>query len=97
MKNLFKSISMIAILSGAFGIGCVTESQGPVDNTDPAATSQTEQDIGIGGGGGGGSCPAKDNCYSLCRFIHNCGADSSQCTPLGQCLDSCDAEFPTCS
>jgi len=100
MFTSFKSFILAATAAAAFcfAAGCVSDAQTPGDDGQTAAptTSETEQDIGGGGGGGGGGCPAKDNCYSLCRFVHNCAADSSQCAPLAECLDSCDAEFPSC-
>lgn len=87
----FKTIVWTAML--CLGVGCAVPPGATQDVSEPeAATGQVEQDIG----GGGGSCPAKDNCYWLCRFRFKCTSPST-CNQLSQCLNQCDAEFPTCS
>jgi hypothetical protein len=94
-RAFFKSFILVAGLCAGFGFGLGCATDAPITSDDPtaqAATSETEQDIG----GGGGSCPAKDNCYWLCRFQHPCSTTPSQCGPLADCLDRCDAEFPSC-
>jgi hypothetical protein len=91
MKIPFKSIMLVTGLALGF-IGCATDAPTTTDDPAQASTGETEQDIG----GGGGSCPAKDNCYGLCRFVHDCAHNGAQCAPLSACLNQCDAEFPQC-
>lgn len=107
----FKLGIVIACLCAAFGlgIGCVAQSGSATD--DPAGSqataSQVEQDIG---GGGGSSCsPPRDDCptlpppdcsgkpicYCMCRVQHPCSRQPSQCSLLSQCLNSCDASYPS--
>ncbi len=40
-------------------------------------------------------CTEYAACYCVCRAVHQCWNDSSQCGPLGQCLNQCDANQPS--
>jgi len=94
MKQVsFKCLFAIASLCVVFGFGCRGPASGGGDEATVQQGENTEVQPQIGGGG---SCPAHDNCYWLCRRIHNCGQDPNQCDPLSDCLNACDAEFPTC-
>lgn len=46
--------------------------------------------------GGGGSCSGLSSCYCFCRYNHRCDLDPSECDPLSQCLNDCDAQYPGC-
>lgn len=43
---------------------------------------------------GGGACASLARCYCTCRLNHQCIRDASQCTPLANCLNSCDSQNP---
>lgn len=77
---------LLFLVSMALGVGCATDPT-PADQTEP--TGQTDQEIG------GGSCPAHDNCYSVCRIKYKCTTDLG-CERLSHCLDQCDTDYPTC-
>lgn len=46
--------------------------------------------------GGGGSCSGIESCYCFCRYYHRCDQDPAECDPLAQCLNDCDAQYPSC-
>ena len=49
-----------------------------------------------GGSVGGSSCDGIGTCYCVCRYNHRCDLDASECDPLTQCLNDCDAQYPGC-
>jgi hypothetical protein len=86
----WKTIMLTAVLF--LGVGCAVEPDPAGRVSEPEVVAgEVLQEIG----GGGGSCPAKDNCYRLCRLRFQCTSASS-CSQLSQCLTRCDADFPTC-
>jgi len=89
--SLVRSVLLSAMV--CLGVGCAVERDGAgaVSEADPAAAEVQQELVPVGGG----SCPAKDNCYWLCRFRFHC-TSASTCNQLSQCLNQCDAEFPTC-
>ena len=42
------------------------------------------------------SCSGYSTCYCFCRYNHRCDQDPAECTPLANCLNSCDAQYPGC-
>lgn len=51
---------------------------------------------GSGGTLPGPSCGGLASCYCFCRYYHRCDLDPAQCSPLSQCLNGCDADYPGC-
>ena len=91
MTKHWSRFRVVLGLCAAFGlsVGCMTQIKDAGDDSSPAATSDVQQDIG-----GGGDCSGKAFCYCACRVNHPCATNPSQCGPLGQCLNSCDASYP---
>lgn len=81
---------LLLLATMILGVGCATD---PTPADPAESTDQIDQEIG--GGGGGNSCPAHDNCYSLCRIRYKC-TTTETCNQLSHCLDQCDADYPTC-
>lgn len=42
------------------------------------------------------SCTGISTCYCVCRWNHRCDTTPSQCSPLSQCLNGCDQQYPNC-
>jgi hypothetical protein len=88
-------------LCAALGLiaGCMTQIKDAGDDSGPAATSDVQQDIGGGGGSGPTipppDCSGKPFCYCACRVRHPCATNGAECGPLAQCLNGCDASYPT--
>jgi hypothetical protein len=81
---------LLFLASMVLGVGCATDPTPADPNADQTElTNQADQEIG------GGSCPAHDNCYSLCRIRYKC-TTTTTCNQLSHCLDQCDADYPTC-
>jgi hypothetical protein len=41
-------------------------------------------------------CSGYDTCYCLCRWNNRCDQNPSECDPLADCLNGCDAQYPGC-
>jgi hypothetical protein len=93
MRNVFKSVTLIAALCAGFGFGCASEMQSSSDDTESeaATTSEVEQDIG-----GDDGCGGHTGCYKLCNLAHKCSTNPAQCGPRDVCLSQCDVDFPGC-
>jgi hypothetical protein len=74
---------LIAALCLLLGFGCITAS-GP----DPQPSNdEVEQSVT--------DCAGWEGCYKFCRLRFKCTTPDG-CDRLGNCLDGCDASFPTC-
>jgi hypothetical protein len=41
-------------------------------------------------------CNGYGTCYCVCRWSHRCDLNPAQCNPLSDCLNNCDAQYPSC-
>jgi len=102
-KQWFTVHVLIATLGAVFASGCMAQTNDLGDETDAEGEQlgEVQQSLSGGGSGGGGptlpppDCTGKGSCYCLCRLSHPCAQDPAQCSPLSQCLTSCDYQYPS--